>query len=100
MNGLSDNVQLLLKVMACFGTSTNESVICYLNKSTDFSGVRDGLNGVVSDGFVERNRDGNFKFVHDKVREAAYNLIPESEKKQVSVVFAVVFVSCHPRHLI
>ena len=83
MNGLSDDVQMLLKVMACFGTSTNESVIGYLSESAEYAGVRDGLGGAVSDGFVEKDGEGNFKFVHDKVREAAYNLIPDSDKKQV-----------------
>jgi len=83
MNGLSDEIQLLLKVMACFGTCTNESVIGYLSETVEYSGVRDGLERAVIDGFVEKNREGDFKFVHDKVREAAYNLIPESDKKEV-----------------
>ncbi len=83
MNGLSDDVQMLLKAMACFGTCTHESVIEYLSESAEYSGVRDGLKRAVSDGFIESYKEGSFKFVHDKVREAAYNLIPESEKKQV-----------------
>jgi predicted ATPase len=83
MNGLSDNVQLLLKVMACFGTRTDESVIRFLSESAEYSGVRDGLTRAVGDGFIERNKEGSFNFVHDKVREAAYNLIPESDKTQV-----------------
>eukprot|EP00984_Skeletonema_dohrnii_P009487 scaffold3626_cov69-Skeletonema_dohrnii-CCMP3373.AAC.1 len=82
MNGLSDNVQLLLKVMACFGTKTSESVIGYLVDSAEYSAVEDGLKKAVSDGFIERNIEGTFNFVHDKVREAAYNLIPESDRKQ------------------
>ncbi|KAK1733892.1 putative AAA ATPase [Skeletonema marinoi] len=82
MNGLSDNVQLLLKVMACFGTKTSESVIGYLVDSAEYSVVEDGLKKAVSDGFIERNIEGTFNFVHDKVREAAYNLIPESDRKQ------------------
>ena len=86
MNGLSDNVQLLLKVMACFGTKTSESVIGYLVDSAEYSAVEDGLKKAVSDGFVERNIEGTFNFVHDKVREAAYNLIPESDRKQVCVL--------------
>ena len=86
MNGLSDNVQLLLKVMACFGTKTSESVIGYLVDSAEYSVVEDGLKKAVSDGFIERNIEGTFNFVHDKVREAAYNLIPESDRKQVCVL--------------
>ncbi|KAL7427131.1 hypothetical protein ACHAXM_000715, partial [Skeletonema potamos] len=83
MNRLSANVQTLLKVMACFGTSTNESVIEYLSESPEYSGVRTGLEEAISDGFVEAYAERKFKFVHDKVREAAYNLIPDCEKRQL-----------------
>lgn len=86
MNGLPGNVQTLLKVMACFGTSTNESVIGYLSESSEYAGVRNGLEGALLDGFIAKDKEGYFKFVHDKIREAAYNLIPGSDKKQVSVV--------------
>jgi predicted ATPase len=85
MNRLSDDVRTLLKVMACFGTSTNEAVIGYLSESA-VSRVQRGLEGAIGDGFIEKDGDGYFKFVHDKVREAAYSLIPDSEKKQVCVV--------------
>ena len=83
MNRLDELQVMVLKVMACFGTRTDESVIGYLSESTEYSGIRDGLEGVISDGFIEKDSDGNFKFSHDKIREAAYNLIPDSEKKQV-----------------
>ena len=86
MNRLSHNAQTLLKVMACFGTSTNESVIGYLSESAEYCGFRAWLETAISDGFIEKEAEGNFKFVHDKVREAAYNLIPDSDKKQVCVV--------------
>ena len=89
MNGLSGDVQTLLKVMACFGSSTNESVIGYLSESAEYAGVRNGLEGALSDGFIVKDEEGCLQFVHDKVREAAYNLIPDSDKKQVCVVSCV-----------
>jgi len=90
MNGLSDNVQTLLKAMACFGTSTNESVISYLSELEVYAGVRNWLEGALHDGYIEKDGEGYLKFVHDKVREAAYNLIPDSDKKQVCVVSLVL----------
>ena len=90
MNGLPNNVQLLLKVMACFGTRTSESVIGYLMDSTEYCEVRDGLERAVNDGYIERNREGTLNFVHDKVREAAYDLIPESDKNQVCLLHLVL----------
>ena len=86
MNQLPNDVQLLLKVMACFGTSTQESVIGYLAESPEYSDVGSGLEGAISDGFFEVYAEGYVKFVHDKVREAAYNLIPDRDKKQVCIV--------------
>eukprot|EP00984_Skeletonema_dohrnii_P000513 scaffold169_cov122-Skeletonema_dohrnii-CCMP3373.AAC.1 len=95
MNGLSDNVQTLLKAMACFGTSTNESVIGYLSESEAYTGVRNGLEGALHDGFIEKDEEGYLKFVHDKVREAAYNLIPDSDKKQFHYDLGkVLYSSC------
>ena len=86
MNGLSDEVQTVLKVMACFGSSTDESAIGYLSKSKEYAGIRNGLENALRDGFIVKNGEGSLQFAHDKVREAAYNSIPESDKKQVCVV--------------
>ena len=83
MNDLPENARTVLKVMACFGTSVNESVISCLSKLAEYSSIQDWLKSAIRDGFVKEDGDRNFKFVHDKVREAAYNLIPNHEKDQV-----------------
>ena len=90
MNGLTNDVQMALKVIASFGSSINETVIGYLSdsESVEYAGVRNGLEGALSDGFILKDGAGRLQFVHDKVREAAYNLIPDSNKKEVRVVFA------------
>ncbi len=93
MNKLPNDMQLLLKVMACFGISTKETVIGYLAESPEYSEVRSGLEGAIRNGFAEVYAGGCIKFVHDKVREAAYNLIPDRDKKQVcDVSCLIVFV--------
>ena len=97
MTAQSDNLQLVLKVMAFFGTLMKESVISHLDESDEYAGVGDGLKRAVDSGFVEKHREGECKFVHDKIREAAYNLIPESDKKQVSVFFCCCFHFCFVR---
>ena len=92
MNGLSDDVQMVLKVMACFGINTNDSVVGYLSESTEYAGFRNGLEGALHDGFIVKNGEGSLQFVHDKVREAAYSLIPDIYKKQVCL-FCVMNLS-------
>jgi len=47
--------------------------------------VGEGLTKALDEGYVERDRHGNVKFVHDKVREASYDLILEEEKTKVSL---------------
>lgn len=87
LNGLPGNIQGLLKVLACFGTTTSEVLIGYLGETIEYSTIRDSLEHAINDGFVEKDGQSGFKFVHDKVREAAYNLIPASDKNQVCVCF-------------
>ncbi len=91
---LPDNVRALLKVMACFGSITIALVIDMLSKSTEYSDIQDSLKISIRDGFVVRDEEGNIKFVHDKVREAAYNLIPDNEKKQVCDISLSDYCCC------
>ncbi len=51
----------------------------------EYAGIRNGLEGALSDGFILKDGAGRLQFVHDKVREAAYNLIPGNDKKKVRV---------------
>ena len=61
-------------------------MIDYLSESPTYTGIKTGLEGALNDGFIEKDGGGCLKFVHDKVREAAYNLIPESCKKKVRIL--------------
>ena len=83
MNGLSDNVQTLLRVMACYGVKIHALVIGYLSETKEYSGIRNGLEEALGGGFIVKDEEGYFQFVHDKVHEAAYNLISRSERNQV-----------------
>jgi len=84
MSGLSSSNQSALKVAACFGIKIKESVVATLCACPEHSDIRDELEQVVKEGFMVKVGTSDFKFVHDKVREAAYSLISEKDTDQVS----------------
>lgn len=84
---LPSNIKNALKVASCFGIKIQESVVSYLdqNSTSMYANIRDALEQAVVKGQMVKVETEGFKFVHDKVREAAYSLIPESERSQVSI---------------
>lgn len=60
-----------LKVASCFGIKVRDVIVKILSQSEQFSGFN--LDSVVEQGFMEY--DGSYKFIHDKIREAAYSSI-------------------------
>ena len=82
MTSLDENIQLVLKIISCFGIKCDVLVMDHLSKTPKYNGIENRINQAVKEGFI-RKIDNKFRFVHDKVREAAYSLIPESSKMQV-----------------
>eukprot|EP00581_Thalassiosira_minuscula_P014826 CAMPEP_0183723104 /NCGR_PEP_ID=MMETSP0737-20130205/14816_1 /TAXON_ID=385413 /ORGANISM="Thalassiosira miniscula, Strain CCMP1093" /LENGTH=1533 /DNA_ID=CAMNT_0025953355 /DNA_START=8 /DNA_END=4609 /DNA_ORIENTATION=- len=82
MMALPENTQLALKVASCFGTTVNSMIVESLAScSVNFAGLQSELEKAVDNDFMDK--DGSaYRFVHDKVREAAYGLILEMERDQ------------------
>ena len=86
MIGLSENTQQALKIAACFGNTIHVAIVDIIISASPNFAFQSELDKAAEDGFMNKNSDGSgYKFRHDKVREAAYDLIEEEEREQVSI---------------
>ena len=81
MASLPENVQFALKALSCFGIKADETIVRHLSSTAQYSNFSEWLCRAISERFIIK-MGSEFKFVHDKVRESAYSLIPNSEKGQ------------------
>lgn len=84
MNTLSNDVQTILKISSCFGIKVSTRIMNVLSRHEKFSSIcfASTMNLAVREGFMETNGPLYYEFVHDKVRESAYNLIECDRRDQ------------------
>ncbi|KAL7469039.1 hypothetical protein ACHAXS_009282 [Conticribra weissflogii] len=70
---LPQDVQAALCTLSCLGASTQMAVIDVLEAGLDLQ-LKDSLEVAATEGFLEKT-DKTFKFSHDRVQEAAYNML-------------------------
>mmetsp|Transcript_13736 Transcript_13736/g.19202 ORF Transcript_13736/g.19202 Transcript_13736/m.19202 type:complete len:531 (-) Transcript_13736:1044-2636(-) len=76
---LSSEDQMVLTIAACFGIEIDEYILSEILPETDVSGA---LDRSVESGLILDQASGHYKFVHDRVQQASYGLIRESDRAE------------------
>jgi len=87
MTGLSTSIQSTLKTAACFGIKIDQGIVALLGIDPEYADIQDMMEQVVKEGFMVKVGTSHYRFVHDKMREAAYSLISDEERDKVSVAW-------------
>jgi PAS domain S-box-containing protein len=78
LSRLRPTSQSVLKQLACLGNAATTAYLALVHQANE-TDVHDALWDAVKSGLVLRS-DSDYTFLHDRIREAAYALIPENER--------------------
>ena len=78
LSRLHPGSQSVLKHLACLGNAATTATLALVHQATE-TDIHTTLWDAVRSGFVLRS-DDTYAFLHDRIREAAYALIPEDER--------------------
>ncbi|KAL7538621.1 hypothetical protein ACHAXR_008700 [Thalassiosira sp. AJA248-18] len=88
MRRLPTDLQLGLKIASCVGSSVKYSLLDILSKDLGEK-IIDILQQVSQKGFMKNVGGTAFCFSHDKIEQAAYEMIPEEERRENHMRFGL-----------
>jgi PAS domain S-box-containing protein len=94
LSRLSVEVQRALLELACLGNSAEVTTLALVHGTSEEQ-VHEDLWEAVRLELIER-LEGFYKFVHDRVQEAAYSLIPEASRAEVHLRIGRLLVTQTP----
>ncbi|WNG59945.1 AAA family ATPase [Archangium gephyra] len=82
LHRLPESTQHLLPLAACVGNSFSLGMLALI-ASLEAGEVERGLEPALLEGLVVRSAPEQYRFLHDRIQQAAHALIPEGERKAV-----------------
>ena len=93
MSSLTKDAQTALKIASCFGIKVPAFIVEALSRTRQYSKLQLTMNNVVQEGFIDFNGT-LYRFVHDKVKQSAYDLIVHIDKDRYHFEIGMVLISC------
>ncbi len=91
LNRLPDDTRDALGQLACLGNAADLRTLMAIRDASEEQ-LGDSLRGAIDSGLITRNGD-SFAFIHDRVHEAAYAMIPGSDRASVHLDVARAILS-------
>jgi predicted ATPase/signal transduction histidine kinase len=80
---LPPETQHLLRLAACVGTSFSLRILIVISHTGGAAEVEQGLEPALQEGMLVRTGPEQYRFLHNRIQQAALALIPESERRAV-----------------
>lgn len=82
IEALPINAQSSLQLAACFGSHFKIDELKTYNQKTDYENTM-LLEPALNAGLIVLNDGNSYKFIHDRVQEAAYSLLSETRRQEI-----------------
>jgi predicted ATPase len=92
MSSLTNDLQSALQIASCFGMQVDAIIINAL--SSQYPHLCSSMAKLVESSFMDYN-GSTFRFVHDKIREAAYGLFQDKESRDKCHFRLGIILQCH-----